>query len=114
MVYTRILTLSELSISGHYTYLALYNVIYVIPLFAIVTAFVWTLGSRKLQPQEARSLKLMSGAMMVGLGVVLLAAPELLQQVGVAVGILVGAVVVTTAVTLIDRRARGTQQRHRS
>ena len=108
MVFTRVLTLNNLSTPGYYGYLALYNMIYVIPLFGIVVAFVWTLGSRKLQPEEGRALKLLSGTMMLGLGMVLLFAPELLEQVGVAIGILLGAVVITTVVILIDRRIHQT------
>ena len=42
----------------------------------IVLAFVWTLGARKLQEREGRLLKLLSGAMMVGLGLMLLLYPE--------------------------------------
>jgi hypothetical protein len=107
MVFTRVLTLNDLSTTAYYGYLALYNLIYVIPLLGIVAAFVWTLGSRKLQPHEGRALKLLSGTMMLGLGVVLLTAPGWLEHVGVAVGILGGAVVVTAVVMLIDRRVRG-------
>jgi hypothetical protein len=103
MVFTRVLTLADLSTPGYYGYLALYNVIYVIPLFAIVVAFVWTLGSRKLQPEEGRALKLLSGTMMLGLGAVLLLAPHVLEQIGVAIGILLGAVAVTAIVLVIDR-----------
>jgi thiol-disulfide isomerase/thioredoxin len=106
MVFTRVLTLADLSTPGYYGYLALYNLIYVIPLFGIVVAFVWTLGSRKLQPEEGRALKLLSGTMMLGLGMVLLFAPHLLEQVGVAIGILLGAVAVTAIVLVVDRRAR--------
>jgi hypothetical protein len=103
MVFTRVLTLADLSTPGYYGYLALYNVIYVIPLFGIVVAFVWTLGSRKLQPEEGRALKLLSGTMMLGLGTMLLLAPHMLEQIGVAIGILLGAVVVTAIVLVIDR-----------
>jgi uncharacterized membrane protein HdeD (DUF308 family) len=76
MVYTRALTLHDLSTSGYYLYLALYNIIYVLPLLIIVLVFVWTLGSRKLQEREGRLLKLLSGAMMAGLGLMLLFYPE--------------------------------------
>lgn len=107
MVFTRVLTLNDLGTPAYYGYLALYNIIYVIPLLAIVGAFVWTLGSRKLQPQEGRTLKLLSGTMMLGLGTVLLAAPELLERVAVAIGILAGAVLVTAIVTVFDRMLRG-------
>jgi hypothetical protein len=113
MVFTRVLTLNDLPTPAYYGYLTLYNVIYVIPLLGIVIAFVWTLGSRKLQPEEGRALKLLSGMMMLGLGVVLLAAPQLLEQVGVAIGILGGAVIVTTIVVLIDRQVRGSPKPRR-
>ena len=106
MVFTRVLTLNDLPTPAYYGYLALYNTIYVIPLLGIVIAFVWTLGSRKLQPEEGRTLKLLSGTMMLGLGVVLLAAPHLLEQVGVAIAILAGAVIATMLVILIDRHLR--------
>jgi thiol-disulfide isomerase/thioredoxin len=103
MVFTRVLTMHDLSTPEYYGYLAFYNMIYVLPLFGIVIAFVSTLGSRKLQPEEGRVLKLLSGTMMLGLGAVLLLAPELLEQIGVAVGILAVAVVVTIIVILVDR-----------
>jgi thiol-disulfide isomerase/thioredoxin len=103
MVFTRVLTLHDLSTPEYYGYLVLYNMIYVIPLFGIVIAFVSTLGSHKLQPEESRVLKLLSGTMMLGLGTVLLLAPELLEQIGAAVGILAVAVVITIIVILLDR-----------
>lgn len=103
MVFTRVLTLNDLSVPTYYGYLVFYNLIYVIPLLVIVTVFVWKLGSRKLQPNEGRTLKLLSGLMMFGLGSVLLLAPELLEQMGVAIGILVGSIVITALVTLVNR-----------
>ncbi|MFZ1642654.1 MAG: thioredoxin family protein [Candidatus Contendobacter sp.] len=76
MVYTRALTLHSLSTGGYYLYLTLYNLIYVLPLLAIVLVFVQTLGARKLQEREGRRLKLLSGAMMTGLGLMLLFYPD--------------------------------------
>jgi hypothetical protein len=52
--------------------------------------------------------------MMLGLGVVLLAAPESLQRVGVAVAILAGAIIITTIVILIDRQIRESPKRLRT
>jgi hypothetical protein len=109
MVFTRVLTLNDLSVPTYYSYLALYNLIYVIPLLGIVVVFVWKLGSRKLQPEEGRTLKLLSGLMMLGLGGVLLIAPELLEQVGVAIAILAGAVAITAVVTLVGRLTHRTE-----
>ena len=106
MAFTRVLTLNELPTPTYYGYLALYNVIYVIPLLAIVAGFVWTLGSRKLQPSEGRTLKLLSGSMMVGLGAALLFAPHLLEQVTTAVAIVAAAVALTLVITVADRFVR--------
>lgn len=92
MVYTRLLTLADLPPAAHYAYLAAYNVIYVLPLLAITLAFTFTLGSRKLTEAEGRFLKLLSGLMMLGLGVLLLAAPEALNDLRVALSLLAGAV----------------------
>lgn len=95
LVYTRALTLSDLSTPGYYLYLALYNLIYVLPLLAIVAAFTLTLGSRKLGEREGRVLKLLSGLMMLGLGAVLIAAPGLLDNGMTAVGLLLLAIALT-------------------
>ena len=102
MVYTRLLTLAELSPAGRYGYLAAYNLIYVLPLAAIVAAFAGSLGARKLSEREGRLLKLLSGVMMLELGALLLLAPELVSQVGVALGLL--AVAVGVAVLAAKRR----------
>jgi cytochrome c biogenesis protein CcdA len=76
----RLLTLREQGAGQHYLYLLLYNLIYVLPLLLIVIGFVRTLGSRKLSEREGRLLKLLSGLMMFGLGVLLVWAPEKLDQ----------------------------------
>jgi hypothetical protein len=78
MVYTRLLTLNELNNLQHYAYLVLYNFIYVIPLMIIVIFFSFTLGAYKLSEQQGRFLKLLSGLMMLGLGLIMLFAPDLL------------------------------------
>jgi hypothetical protein len=98
MVFTRALTLQDLDGASYYGYLALYNVIYVVPLALIVLAFTYTLGSRKLTEREGRLLKLVSGYMMLGLGLLLVLAPGLLTSAGSALGVLVIALA-ATAVT---------------
>ncbi len=95
MVYTRLLTLHAPDPSSHYAYLALYNLVYVLPLLLIVLAFVRTLGARKLSEREGRLLKLLSGLMMLGLGMLLLVAPEHLNHLGIAFGLMAGAVGLT-------------------
>jgi thiol-disulfide isomerase/thioredoxin len=93
MVYTRALTLADLESWQYYAWLAAYNVIYVLPLLAIVTVFTKTMGARKLSESEGRLLKLISGFMMLGFGLLLLIAPNLLTNalasiavLGVAIG----------------------------
>lgn len=103
MVYTRALTLHQLSGSEYYLYLLAYNVIYVVPLLVITMIFIFTLGSRKLKEQEGRALKLMSGSMMLGLGVILVVAPLWLNNILVAVGLLVAALSVTALAILFRR-----------
>jgi len=101
MVYARILTLSNLSTGEYYFYLAMYNVVYVIPLIIIVLVFTYSLGARKLKEQEGRFLKLLSGLMMFGLGSVLLWMPHLLNNMFAAMAVLVAAIVLAVLIQWI-------------
>ena len=103
MVFTRALTLRELPPATYYLYLALYNAVYVLPLFAIVIGFVATLGARKLGEREGRILKLLSGLMMLGLGLTLLIAPELLEHISTALILLAAAGAGTFAIVASGR-----------
>ena len=103
MVYTRILTLAQLPATTYYLYIAAYNVIYMIPLSAIVIVFTATLGARKLTEGQGRALKLLSGLMMLGLGLVLLVAPALLDNLLTTLLLLAAALVVTLAAVVADR-----------
>ncbi len=105
MVFTRLLTLHATSTAESYLYLALYNLIYVLPLLAIVVTFALTMGARKLTEREGRLLKLLSGSMMLGLGLLLLAAPEALSSVGITFTLLVIAVAITWLAARMTRRA---------
>jgi thiol-disulfide isomerase/thioredoxin len=94
MVYTRVLTLAQLETWQYYAWLAAYNVIYVIPLLAIVIVFVKTMGARKLSESEGRILKLVSGFMMLGFGLLLLLAPQMLTNPLASILVLLVAVAV--------------------
>ena len=112
MVYTRQLTLSDLSPGARYAYLAFYNLIYVLPLALIVFAFVRALGARKLSEREGRLLKLLSGVMMLELGVLLAAAPALLDSLWVSAALLAIAVGATALAARLtpenrERSSRG-------
>lgn len=78
-IYTRILTLQNLSVTQYYLYLAFYNVVYVIPLAVIVSIFAWKMGGRKLSEKEGRILKLIGGVLMLALGLILILKPQLLM-----------------------------------
>lgn len=73
-LYTRILTLRQLDTLGYYGYLLLYNVAYMFDDVVILAIGVMTLSQRRLQEKEGRWLKLLSGLVMVGLGIYLLVA----------------------------------------
>ncbi len=104
MVFTRILTLNNLSTTTYYLYLVMYNVVYVVPLFIIVLGFTLTLGRQKLTEWQGRVLKLVSGAMMLGLGAVLLVNPALLNSLLVSFIILVSALGLSLLVAMVTRR----------
>jgi glutaredoxin len=106
MVFTRVITLSDLSGVERYLYLVLYNLVYVIPLLTIVLIFVVTLGARKLKESEGRMLKLVSGLMMLALGCVLLVKPEILNNALVAIVLLGGVLVATGLVILVAKLTR--------
>ncbi len=109
LVFTRILTLGELSPLQYYFYLGLYNVIYVIPLAAVVTVFSLTLGAGKLGERQGRAMKLVSGMMMLCLGTVMLTDPSLFSNVMVSIGLLGLALLSSGVIVMIEhgRRSRG-------
>lgn len=110
MVYTRALTLKRLTSIEYYAYIGLYNAVYVIPLMTIMVVFVLTLGSRKLTEWQGRELKLLSGMMMLGLGLALLIRPALLTDAFSSFAIMLSALgaaaVIIAASKMMERRAR--------
>ncbi|MBJ6798765.1 glutaredoxin family protein [Geomonas propionica] len=106
MVFTRALTLHRLTAAGYYFYLALYCLVYVVPLALIVALFTATLGGSKLSEWQGRVLKLVSGLMMLGLGGVLLVRPALLNDAAVSGLLLVATLAVAGVLALCSRRAR--------
>jgi thiol-disulfide isomerase/thioredoxin len=106
MVFTRILTLNNLSNFTYYMYLILYNIIYVIPLLIIVVIFTLTLGKRNLTEWQGRVLKLVSGTMMLGLGGILLFDPAILNNAFIAFLLLLGAIVVAALTAFVTRKVK--------
>ncbi|WP_291315690.1 hypothetical protein [Desulfuromonas sp.] len=107
MVYTRVLSLHEMPRGHYYAYLALYNLVYVLPLLVIVLAFTATLGSRKLSEKEGRGLKLVSGLMMLCLGLILLVRPDLLNSAWTAIVLLLLALGTAGIILLLERLRNG-------
>ncbi len=104
LVYTRILTLNDLPVPVYYLYLVFYNLVYIVPLSAIVLLFGATFWKKKLTERQGRLLKLMSGVMMFELGALLLFKPELLSNVAVSAGLLAGAVLITALASYLTKR----------
>ncbi|MEQ1636663.1 MAG: glutaredoxin domain-containing protein [Methylococcales bacterium] len=71
-LFTRILTLSQLNTVSYYGYLLLYNLAYMFDDIIILSIGIITLSQRRLQEKEGRWLKLISGLVMLGLGLYLL------------------------------------------
>ena len=75
-IFTQVLSQQGLTIWEYYGYLGLYNLAYIADDSMMVTIAVVTLSHRKLQEREGRWLKLISGLVMLGLGLLLLFAPH--------------------------------------
>jgi hypothetical protein len=75
-VYTRVLASYSLPGWAYYGYLILYNLAYMADDALMLVIAVVTLSREKLQEKGARWLKLISGAVMLALGLVLMLRPE--------------------------------------
>jgi len=71
-LFTRILTLKQLDSLSYYGYLLLYDLAYMLDDVIVLAIGIITLSQRRLQEKEGRWLKLISGLVMVALGVYLL------------------------------------------
>jgi len=71
-LFTRILTLRALEPAAYYGYILLYIVAYMIDDVIVLAIGVITLSRHRLQEKEGRVLKLISGLVMVGLGIYLI------------------------------------------
>ncbi len=106
MIFTRILTLHGLSKFSYYMYLILYNLVYIVPLLVIVLLVTVTLGAKKLSEAQGEALKLTSGLMMLGLGILLIFMPKLLNNLFAALGMIAGAILLS-ALMIVAKKALG-------
>lgn len=77
-IYTRVLSLKHLPVFETYFYIALYNLLYVVPLAIVVGVFAITLGHIKFTERFGKIFKLISGVLMLLLGILLIMFPGLL------------------------------------
>lgn len=63
---------------GYFSYLLLYNLIYVIPLLAIITVFGYTFQAKRISQAQVQLIKFIGGIIMILLGIILLANPQLI------------------------------------
>ena len=75
-LYSQVLAMRDYPAWKNYAYLGLYILAYMFDDALMVAIVVITLGKRKLQEHEGRWLKLVSGLVVLGLGLVLLLRPE--------------------------------------
>jgi len=106
MVFTRILTLHNLPTFQYYFYLLLYCLIYVVPLIAIVIIFAMTLGAKKLTEWQGQVLKLISGMMMLCLGLVLIINPSLMNNIFTSIAILATALAIAGIIIFITKKVK--------
>ncbi len=78
-VYTSVLSSYHLSRWSYYGYLALYQVTYMLDDMILLAIGVITLSRARMQERSGRVLKLVSGVIMLALGLLLLFAPDVLH-----------------------------------
>lgn len=78
-LYTHVLAQRQLPPREHYGYLALYNAAYMFDDGLLVPTSVLTMHRFKLQERGGRRLKLISGAVLLALGLMLLLQPAWLE-----------------------------------
>lgn len=77
-IYTQVLTLQQLNRSQYYLYLLLYNIAYMFDDALMVGLVVFTMSKRRLEEEQGRWLKLLSGSVIFILGALLILRPSLL------------------------------------
>jgi len=80
IIYTGVLSAKffEGTIS-YYIYLLFYNLVYIIPLSAVILLFGWFFKGKKITKTQTQIIKLIGGVIMLALGIILLVNPELLM-----------------------------------
>ena len=106
VVFTRVLTMADLPTPAYYAYLGLYVAVYVLPMVGIVALAAATLGTHAISIDQARRLKLLSGLLMLGVGGLLLLAPDRLSDLTWTLGLFGGAAALWLGLVVLDRWRR--------
>ena len=77
-IYTQILTIQQLNTFQYYLYLLLYNIAYMFDDAVMVGIVVLTMSKQRIEQQQGRWLKLLSGSIIFILGALLIFRPSLL------------------------------------
>jgi len=82
IIYTKILSEKVFAESfTYYLYLLFYNLIYVVPLTAMITIFGYLCKGKQVTKEQMKIIKLIGGVIMIALGIILLVNPGLLTLV---------------------------------
>ncbi len=81
LVFTKMLTSFNLSISSYYSYLLIYILFYMIDDLIIFALAIWTLRITQVSKKYLRVIKLVSGIVLLILGLIILFKPELLMLI---------------------------------
>jgi hypothetical protein len=79
LYFTNRLAIENLPTLTYYSYIFLYTVVYVIPLFIILVVSVFSLGVKKLTEWQGRFLKLFPGIFLFSFGILMIIDYQLLQ-----------------------------------
>jgi hypothetical protein len=79
LYFTNRLAMENLPTLTYYSYILLYSIVYVIPLFIILIVSVFSLGVKKLSERQGRILKLFPGIFLFSFGIVMIIDYQLLQ-----------------------------------
>ncbi|MCX5783751.1 MAG: hypothetical protein NTW04_04870 [Elusimicrobia bacterium] len=79
-IFTRVLSVRKAGFWEKYYYMGVYNIAYIVPLAMIVAVFVFTMGRYTMTEAHAKTLKAISGILMLLLGLLMVFKPEALVK----------------------------------
>ncbi len=82
IIYTGILSAKSLGTVSYYGYLALYNLVYILPLAVVITIFGYTFQGKKIDQRQMQIIKFIGGLIMILLGIILLVNPGMIGIAG--------------------------------